>query len=44
MANIRKHQLLKPEIRMLVTAMDSITPSNYNFEHLEIEGASMQVI
>jgi hypothetical protein len=25
-ANIRKHQLLKPEIKVLVTAIDSITP------------------
>lgn len=42
MANIRKHQLLKPEIKMLVTAIDSITPSNYTFDYLEIEGAHMQ--
>jgi hypothetical protein len=25
-ANVRKHQLLKPDMRMIVTAIDSITP------------------
>lgn len=35
-ANIRKHQILKPSIRMIMTAVDSITPSNYTFEHLEV--------
>ncbi|PNH03921.1 ATP-sensitive inward rectifier potassium channel 11, partial [Tetrabaena socialis] len=42
-ANIRKHQLLKPSLRMVMTAVDSITPSNYLFEHLAIEGLSTQV-
>ena len=28
-ANLRKHQILQPHIRMVVTAVDSITPSNY---------------
>lgn len=37
-ANIRKHQLLKPTVRMVMTAVDSITPSNYLFEHLLIDG------
>jgi hypothetical protein len=41
-ANIRKHQLLKPEIKVMMTAVDSITPSNYVFEYLEIEAAEMQ--
>jgi hypothetical protein len=41
-ANIRKHQLLKPEIKVLMTAVDSITPSNYVFEYLEAEAADMQ--
>jgi hypothetical protein len=41
-ANIRKHQLLKPEIKVLMTAVDSITPSNYVFEYLEVESADMQ--
>ncbi len=41
-ANIRKHQLLKPEIKMMTTAIDSITPSAYVFEYLEIENEDMQ--
>eukprot|EP00882_Tetradesmus_deserticola_P021665 GHRQ01023454.1.p1 GENE.GHRQ01023454.1~~GHRQ01023454.1.p1 ORF type:complete len:168 (+),score=82.61 GHRQ01023454.1:263-766(+) len=41
-ANIRKHQLLKPEIKVLVTAIDSITPSNYVFEYLDVEAREMQ--
>ncbi|GFR52224.1 hypothetical protein Agub_g14674, partial [Astrephomene gubernaculifera] len=41
-ANIRKHQILKPSLRMVLTAVDSITPSNYLFEHLAIEGISTQ--
>lgn len=41
-ANIRKHQLLKPEIKVMMTAVDSITPSNYVFEYLEIESVEMQ--
>ncbi|GIL62473.1 hypothetical protein Vafri_16693 [Volvox africanus] len=41
-ANIRKHQLLKPALRMVLTAVDSITPSNYLFEHLTIDGHSTQ--
>ncbi|KAF8073224.1 GapC [Scenedesmus sp. PABB004] len=41
-ANIRKHQLLKPEIRVLVTAIDSITPSNYVFEYLDVEAVAAQ--
>lgn len=41
-ANLRKHQILKPEIRMLLTAIDSITPSNYVFEYLEIEAVDRQ--
>jgi hypothetical protein len=41
-ANVRKHQLLKPEIRVLVTAIDSITPSNYVFEYLDVEAHEMQ--
>lgn len=41
-ANVRKHQLLKPEIKALVTAIDSITPSNYVFEYLEVEAIDMQ--
>lgn len=28
-ANVRKHQILKPSIRLIVTAIDSINPSNY---------------
>ena len=39
---MRKHQLLKPEIRVLVTAIDSITPSNYVFEYLDVEAHEMQ--
>lgn len=39
-ANIRKHQILKPSIRMIMTAVDSITPSNYTFEHLEVSAAA----
>ena len=27
----------------VVTAIDSITPSNYMFEHLKLEGAYQQV-
>lgn len=42
-ANIRKHQILKPCLRMVMTAVDSITPSNYIFEHLAIEGLATQV-
>jgi hypothetical protein len=41
-ANVRKHQLLKPEMSMIVTAIDSITPSNYVFEHLAIEDIDSQ--
>jgi hypothetical protein len=41
-ANIRKHQLLKPEIKVMMTAVDSITPSNYVFEYLAIEAVDMQ--
>lgn len=41
-ANIRKHQLLKPEIKVMMTAVDSITPSNYVFEYLSIEAGDMQ--
>ncbi|GLI71301.1 hypothetical protein VaNZ11_016442 [Volvox africanus] len=41
-ANIRKHQLLKPALRMVLTAVDSITPSNYLFEHLPIDGHGTQ--
>lgn len=41
-ANIRKHQLLKPEIKVMMTAVDSITPSNYVFEYLTVEAADMQ--
>lgn len=41
-ANIRKHQLLKPEVKVMVTAIDSITPSNYVFEYLAIEAQEMQ--
>eukprot|EP00878_Enallax_costatus_P002547 GHUV01002729.1.p1 GENE.GHUV01002729.1~~GHUV01002729.1.p1 ORF type:complete len:420 (+),score=101.14 GHUV01002729.1:498-1757(+) len=41
-ANVRKHQLLKPEIKALVTAIDSITPSNYVFEYLDVEAIEMQ--
>lgn len=41
-ANMRKHQLLKPEIHMIVTALDSITPSNYVFEHLEVHNTLVQ--
>ncbi|GLC38097.1 hypothetical protein PLESTB_000270600 [Pleodorina starrii] len=41
-ANIRKHQLLKPALRMVLTAVDSITPSNYLFEHLTIDGHNTQ--
>eukprot|EP00879_Flechtneria_rotunda_P004613 GHRR01004869.1.p1 GENE.GHRR01004869.1~~GHRR01004869.1.p1 ORF type:complete len:426 (+),score=96.72 GHRR01004869.1:474-1751(+) len=41
-ANIRKHQLLKPEIKVLVTAIDSITPSNYVFEYLDVEAKEIQ--
>ncbi|GBF92454.1 hypothetical protein Rsub_04558 [Raphidocelis subcapitata] len=41
-ANVRKHQLLKPEMMMIVTAIDSITPSNYVFEHLAIEDGTTQ--
>jgi len=41
-ANLRKHQILQPSIRMVVTAVDSITPSNYMFEHLKVEGAYQQ--
>jgi hypothetical protein len=43
-ANIRKHQLLKPEVKMMMTAVDSITPSNYVFEYLAIEAADMQAM
>lgn len=39
---MRKHQLLQPDIKVLVTAIDSITPSNYVFEYLEIESVEMQ--
>ncbi|GIM16380.1 hypothetical protein Vretimale_19042 [Volvox reticuliferus] len=41
-ANIRKHQLLKPTLRMVLTAVDSITPSNYHFQHLAIDAHSTQ--
>jgi hypothetical protein len=41
-ANVRKHQLLKPDMRLIVTAIDSITPSNYVFEHLAIEDLGSQ--
>jgi hypothetical protein len=41
-ANIRKHQLLKPELKVLMTAVDSITPSNYVFEYLDVEALDMQ--
>ncbi|MEW5307342.1 MAG: hypothetical protein WDW36_009746 [Sanguina aurantia] len=41
-ANIRKHQILKPSIRMIMTAVDSITPSNYTFEHLEVDSLEKQ--
>lgn len=42
-ANIRKHQILKPSLRMVLTAVDSITPSNYLFEHLPIDSLHTQV-
>ncbi|KAG2443315.1 hypothetical protein HYH02_009382 [Chlamydomonas schloesseri] len=41
-ANIRKHQILKPSLRMVLTAVDSITPSNYLFEHLPIDSLHTQ--
>ncbi|KXZ50139.1 hypothetical protein GPECTOR_17g775 [Gonium pectorale] len=41
-ANIRKHQILKPTVRMVLTAVDSITPSNYTFEHLAIDSHTTQ--
>ncbi|GAX73286.1 hypothetical protein CEUSTIGMA_g740.t1 [Chlamydomonas eustigma] len=41
-ANLRKHQILQPSIRMVVTAIDSITPSNYMFEHLKLENTYQQ--
>lgn len=41
-ANVRKHQILKPEIKMAVTAMDSTTPSTYLFEYLSIDGLERQ--
>uniref|UniRef100_A0A7R9Z2D0 Inward rectifier potassium channel C-terminal domain-containing protein n=1 Tax=Chlamydomonas euryale TaxID=1486919 RepID=A0A7R9Z2D0_9CHLO len=41
-ANLRKHQILQPSIRMVVTAIDSITPSNYLFEHLKVENGHKQ--
>eukprot|EP00201_Polytomella_parva_P019814 CAMPEP_0175042546 /NCGR_PEP_ID=MMETSP0052_2-20121109/2635_1 /TAXON_ID=51329 ORGANISM="Polytomella parva, Strain SAG 63-3" /NCGR_SAMPLE_ID=MMETSP0052_2 /ASSEMBLY_ACC=CAM_ASM_000194 /LENGTH=929 /DNA_ID=CAMNT_0016305393 /DNA_START=374 /DNA_END=3163 /DNA_ORIENTATION=+ len=36
-ANVRKHQILKPRLRMIVTAVDATSPSNYLFEQLEID-------
>ena len=36
-ANVRKHQLLKPDLKLVATAIDSITPSNYVFDHLAVE-------
>ncbi|KAI8470758.1 MAG: inward rectifier potassium channel-domain-containing protein [Monoraphidium minutum] len=41
-ANVRKHQLLKPELKMIITAVDSITPSNFQFEHLKIDDIDTQ--
>lgn len=42
-ANLRKHQILQPTIRLVVTAVDSITPSNYIFEHLKVDSLTAQV-
>ncbi|KAJ9511232.1 hypothetical protein QJQ45_017180 [Haematococcus lacustris] len=42
-ANLRKHQILQPSIRMVVTAVDSITPSFYHHEQLQVDGAYKQV-
>eukprot|EP00798_Chlamydomonas_sp_ICE-L_P020355 gene20355-27120_t len=44
-ANLRKHQILQPSVRMVVTATGSsnITPSNYTFEHLKIDGTAQQM-
>uniref|UniRef100_A0A7S3QX31 Inward rectifier potassium channel C-terminal domain-containing protein n=1 Tax=Dunaliella tertiolecta TaxID=3047 RepID=A0A7S3QX31_DUNTE len=42
-ANLRKHQILQPSIRMVVTVVDSITPSYYHHEMLTVEGGYKQV-
>ncbi|KAL6747040.1 hypothetical protein V8C86DRAFT_2922370 [Haematococcus lacustris] len=42
-ANLRKHQILQPSIRMVVTAVDSITPSFYHHEQLQVDGAYKQL-
>ena len=39
---MRKHQLLKPDLKMIATASDSITPSQFAFEHLAVEDAASQ--
>eukprot|EP00798_Chlamydomonas_sp_ICE-L_P015266 gene15266-21348_t len=41
-SNLRKHQILQPSLRMVITAVDSITPSNYLFEHLNVENSKQQ--
>jgi hypothetical protein len=35
-ANERKHQILNPSMKMLLTAIDSITPDKYVFEYLQV--------
>jgi hypothetical protein len=41
-ANERKHQILNPNMKMLLTAIDSITPDKYVFEYLAIEQLDAQ--
>jgi hypothetical protein len=41
-ANERKHQILNPNMKMLLTAIDSITPDKYVFEYLQIEQLDAQ--
>lgn len=43
-ANIRKHQILNPAVKVLLTAIDSITPSNYVFEYLELENVEKDMV
>lgn len=42
-ANLRKHQILQPQVRLMCTAADSITPSFYHHEELQIEEPYKQV-
>ena len=42
-ANLRKHQILRPTVRAILTAKDSTCPQNYMLEHLTVEHIHSQV-